>query len=381
MSLAVSVIEPGNGKFKTFLVILSVIVMGITLGAGLWPFSFHVKNQAWWKPEQAGLYFGNTGMALSDGKFAGRATVATGCSIELWIEPRLAWDSSTILSFYEPGITPRIQVRQSGDDLVYTTSDGPEGQNKKRNVFVDRVFRKGERILVTLTSSDDTLNLYVNGVLKKSVKNMQMRAADFSGTLIVANAPYGNLSWTGTFRGLALYDRALRAEEISEDYNLWQHDRELQARKAAQAYSLYLFSEQSGDRLHNVGRAGPDLIIPKSYFIIQPDLLVPFWKEYRPSSEYARDLAINVFGLVPLGVCFAALFAWLIGIRRSLLYTTVLGFCVSLTIEVLQAFIPTRFSGTTDLITNTSGTALGAWLYLNTYSQVWLKRWGIVRAQ
>jgi len=383
MSLAVSVIEPGNTKLKALLVILSVIVMGITLSAGLWPFSFHVKNQVWWKPEAAGLYFGDTGMAVSDGKFAGRATdAATGCSIEVWIEPRLTWDSSTILSFYEPGIAPRIQVRQSGDDLVFTTSRGPgESQNKKRNVFVDRVFRKGERIFVTLTSSDDVLDIYVNGVLKKSMKNMQMRAADFAGTLIVANAPYGNLSWTGTFRGLALYDRALRAEEISEDYNLWQHNRELKARRTAQAYSLYLFNEQTGDRLHNVGSAGPDLIIPKNYFIFEPGFLVPFWKEYHPNSEYAKDLAINVFGLVPLGFCFAALFAWRNGRKGSLLYTTLLGFCVSLTIEILQAFMPTRFSGTTDLITNTSGAALGGWLYLNAHCQAWLERLGLVRVR
>jgi VanZ family protein len=379
--LAVSVIEPTNTALKVSLVILCVLVMGITLSAGLWPFSFHAKNQVWWKPEQRGLYFGDTGMVISNGTFRGMPTDA-GLSIELWIEPELAWDSSTILSFYEPDIAPRMRVRQSGDDLVFASSRGPEENRKKqRSVFVDHAFRRGEKTLVTLTSSNEVLGVYVDGVLKKSVRNMKMQGADFAGTLIVANAPYANSSWKGTFRGLAFYDRALRPDEINEDYDLWQHNRELIARKTAPAYALYLFNEQSGERLHNAGKAGPDLVIPKNYFIFRPGFLVPFWKEYRPTREYAKDLAINVVGLVPLGFCFSALFARFNGRKRSLLYTTLLGFCVSLTIEVLQAFMPTRYSGTTDLITNTSGAALGAWLYLNANSQVWLKRSRLVRAE
>jgi VanZ like protein len=50
-------------------------------------------------------------------------------------------------------------------------------------------------------------------------------------------------------------------------------------------------------------------------------------------------------------------------IKHAVLTTVLLGFTVSLTIEILQSYLPTRGSGTTDLITNTFGTFIGVKLY------------------
>ena len=68
-------------------------------------------------------------------------------------------------------------------------------------------------------------------------------------------------------------------------------------------------------------------------------------------------------GFVPFGISFAAYFSVARPVRRAALLTIALGLSVSLTIEILQAFLPNRDSGTSDLITNTLGTWIGAASY------------------
>ena len=368
--------ESRNSIHKKLLIAACVLVLATTFAAGLWPFSFRERNNVFWNEKGSGLHFGDPGMAVSERAF--RGLTGDGRSIELWIEPDLSWEASTILSFYVPKTRPVLQVRQSGDDLVFTSARGiGDNPSKPKNVFVDHAFHHDEPVLITLCSSADGLEIYVNAVLKKSISGMRIRGEDFQGKLILGNAPYGNLSWKGEFRGLAFYDHALTANAIKEDYATWQRNRADIARRNPS--TLYLFAEGKGERIRNRGETGSDLVVPANYTIPEPGFLIPFWKEYTPTGAYVKDLVINVFGLVPLGFCFVALFARTKGRKRSWRYVIVLGFFVSLIIELIQAYMPTRFSGTTDLITNTAGTALGAWFYLNSYTQRWLGRWGLLK--
>jgi glycopeptide antibiotics resistance protein len=96
--------------------------------------------------------------------------------------------------------------------------------------------------------------------------------------------------------------------------------------------------------------------------VLDKIFLEPFWKEFNMSRSYWGAAFKNIVGFIPFGFClFACLSAH--KLRRAALATVILGALVSLTIEVLQGYLPTRDSGTTDIFTNTLGTYLGviAW--------------------
>ena len=107
--------------------------------------------------------------------------------------------------------------------------------------------------------------------------------------------------------------------------------------------------------------------------------LEPFWKEFRSGWSYWKDVGVNVVGFIPLGFFFCSYFSLVRGeSKHPALATIALGFVKS----VLRSkfcrhfFCPTRDSGTTDLITNTLGTALGVILYGWSMRHNWFTRVG-----
>ena len=125
--------------------------------------------------------------------------------------------------------------------------------------------------------------------------------------------------------------------------------------------ALYLFEDGAGPVVRNQIRPGVDLWIPSRYVVVDKTFLEPFWKEFSMSGSYWRSALKNIVGFLPVGFVFYAYFLrWT---RRRVLLTVLVGTLISLIIEVLQGYLQTRDSGTTDIITNTFGTYCGVVLY------------------
>jgi glycopeptide antibiotics resistance protein len=100
--------------------------------------------------------------------------------------------------------------------------------------------------------------------------------------------------------------------------------------------------------------------------VVDKLFMEPFWQEFNMSRGYWSAVLKNIVGFVPLGFCFYPYLSARQG-GRAILLTIAVGAIVSFTIEILQAFLPTRDSGMTDIITNSLGTWIGMTFYQRIY--------------
>ena len=363
---------------RVLAVTCAAILCSILL-AGLWPLTPYPKNKVAWLENGHGLHFGHYGTILSADAF--KPTDVEGgapCSLEIWSKPGLINESNTMLAFYSPEQLVSFSLHQSTDDLFFQRQNrNRQGRVSKVHIYVDNVLRQGTATFITLTASAQGTAIYVDGALAKSSSHFGLSSRDFAGQLVVGTSPVENQSWSGDLLGLAIYDRMLTSTEVLEHFNSWtKNGRPAISGKEGPA-ALYLFDERGGNVIHNRAGLAPDLYTPDHYLIAHQALLEVPWEEYHPGWGYYEDILINIGGFIPLGFIFHAYFSSVLHLNRTRLITILLGFTVSLTIEALQGFIPTRDSGMTDVITNTLGTAIGAMVFQWKFTQTFFSRVGI----
>jgi VanZ like family/Concanavalin A-like lectin/glucanases superfamily len=361
---------------KVLGVLCAAILVGI-LTAGLWPFH-SPKNEVSWSSNGNGLRFGRNGLILSADTFGSAALKEESpCSLEIWVQPEFGDIGGTILAFYRPeSRIVTFSVHQSIDDL-FLRRVTIYGQHRAKNKFyVEQLFRTNKQLFITISSNTQSTSVYVNGVLAHRSPMFGLSSKDLTGQLVVGNHPLVDNGWQGQLKGLAIYGRELTAAEVLQRYQDWTTNQRADIENENPA-ALYLFNEGMGNVAHNPMNSETNLRIPERYFVVHPPFLQLPWDEFQPSWSYSRDILVNIGGFVPFGFFFCAYFVQVRGVHRAVLATVVLGGVVSLTIEVLQAFLPTRDSGMTDIITNTLGTAMGAMLYSSQPVQALFARVGL----
>jgi VanZ family protein len=343
----------------TAAVVLSVLV------ACLWPFRFHPENNVSWIAERDGIRFGTHGSVVSSAYFRVPGDeAASPCSLELWLAPAFSSASSSILAFSTPANPLQLQLIQSLDDLFVNKERADrQWRRDEKHLAIVSLFQKDRSVFIDISGDSGSTTVFIDGSPRLRSTDFRLTCESLTGILVLANSPKQYAPWQGSIFALALYRGSLDTAAILRHYRAFSSGTPMDTADLKNALAVYNFSERQRQVIHDQTKTAPDLAIQNSYSILHPPFLTPAWQEFSPARWYLADLAVNIAGFIPPGFFICATLLRLRG-KHPVALATIAGFLLSLTIEILQAYIPMRNSGTTDLITNTLGAGIGAAFYV-----------------
>jgi VanZ family protein len=353
-------------------------ILLLLLAFGLWPLEFSPKNEVTWLQGQNGLHFigGDVISGRTVGGYvhsAGRLGIALrghsgerGISIEIWL--RAAAESKhgvpSLLSFVDDsGRVVLLLGQWRSSFIVRWPIKGYDFREKWKEIGVTDALPKGLRRLITVSSNQKGTCIYLDGKPARTFRNLNLNYAAPSVThsaFVLGNSPTGKSSWSGDIFGLAFYDVGLDGSEVLRSFRQWINGEKNGNSSGKSLSALYLFREGAGNQVQNSVSEAVPLKIP-DHPTLQSQLLGwPLVNKYNKVS-FIQDAEINVIGFVPFGFFFCL---WLLSTNRwtkgqTILIVIGLGVLLSLTIEFVQASIPSRDSSLADVVCNTTGTILG----------------------
>jgi hypothetical protein len=343
-----------------------IVVVSTLFAAGFWPFNPFPRNQVTWLVTGKGLQFGDHGVVFSrESLQPARLNRESSCTLAIRVQPEAVsrGATGTLVGVYIPENTSQFRLLQWRDFLLLR-KDYRDAKNHSKTTEVDleHAFVAPEPVSFTITSGPGGSVAYRNGIRAAGVTRMGLSCADFAGQLVLGDSAVIDNAWRGNILDLVIYDRELTPQEIGKFANWNENQTVREARVDQHIVAQYAFREGSGRHVHGQPGSAPDLYIPEIFRVPHKKMLMWPWEESHDKLEL-RDVSINIFGFVPFGFLFVAYLTWNRKVKHAAIVVILCGAAISLTIEILQEYIPGRDSGLLDIITNTSGTILGVALF------------------
>ena len=352
-----------------------IIVSAIMVAAGFWPFHFFQENNVHRIQEGKGLRFTNPGIAFirfpTDNN-PSPLIPARPITVEFMVIPAEEPSRSVpqLLTFCDAEGNQLLAFGQWKSELIIrSTTPGQRRRKVYSETGASGVLKKQSPSHVTIVSHGGDVVIYAGGKFAKERRDFPLlRRGDVSPNLIVVgNSSTGKNPWKGDLLYLAIHDRALSPKEIAERYSRLEDRGIPEEDSGAMPLMEYTFEERGGDVARNRAGGRFPLSIPRLFRPIKMTLLaLPEPKDLFTRSNII-DVFINIFGFIPFGILVTALLKTKLGDRgtfRVLFLLILAGGVFSLSIEILQLFLPNRHSSLLDLITNVLGTLIGGALVI-----------------
>lgn len=359
---------------RIFATVLFVLILLATLTAGLWP--FHAPaNDAKYMAEDKGIRFNQEGTAISEGILNAGATRDGPFTLELWLKPASTWTSGTILDFYNPERKKQFALSQDGADLLLRRVEhGTRGIRREQLLVVRDAFRRSE-FLLTVSSAAGKTVVYIAGQVVLDAPGFRLSNEDLAGRLILGNAPRRSDGWAGAVKGLAVYAAELSARDVLQHGQEWKINGCPTVNAGQRSLAIYVFDRPWNGRIANAVAGGAGLEVPEKLQVVDQLRFESATSERLFDESYRDDAILNILGFCPLGIAATWFWSTLLRRRTAMVAALVSGVGTSFLIEYLQSYLPTRYSGTTDLITNSLGTCLGVAAFIAAAWFLAKKKW------
>lgn len=357
-------------------VIFFAICVGMLI-TGLWPFDFRPLNKVVWLDDRNGVNF--YGYATIIGSSAWNKEQESlfpekAISLELWLHPLTeAGSLPRILTLYDERKPYIFFLGQWKSELIIRIRmDDPAARKPGKpyqEMGISNALLKDRDAFITVTSGKEGAVIYINGKFAKSYPHHQLLSA-YNGEpvrLVLGNLTTGESYWTGYLSGLAIYNRVLTAKQAFSSYQKWVQ-KGAPSVEANSCIAMFSFDERKGTIVHDHVNSDNQLAMPEIFKPVKLTVLHFSWNDFQWNRPFIQDVMINIVGFIPFGFFCAGLLVKTHRFKISANYmiTILLGFGLSLAIELMQVYLPTRDSSLTDVICNVLGTIIGLILYQTT---------------
>jgi VanZ family protein len=309
------------------------------------------------------LIYATLDQKLVEQNFSG----SKGFSIEIAIQPENfdKYGFQLILTIHDGNDHDQLLLGQWGSSLIIMNGDDYNHKKNTKRIIQKIASDPSKKIFLSLTTGSKGSNLYIDGKLVRSDPHLTVQFPSASQSrLTVGNSVYGKHPWKGYVLGLRLYDYELAPASIEAHYKSWAESKNFEFTKKDHPSLLYLFNEKKGDKVIDHMNGESPLLVPSKFHVLKKIILSPPMPYSASTKTLISDVTINFIGFIPLGFLVGA---FLLQLGRSkkqaLIQTVVLCFCLSLGIEIVQAWDPSRSSQSLDVILNTLGGMTGALIH------------------
>ena len=213
---------------------------------------------------------------------------------------------------------------------------------------VSNIFENGTTITLAINYDGERTSVFVDGKLAESrAYHLIEIGSSVTARLVMGNNATGELPWFGSLSRFAFYNRALEPEELDED-----------------RYSptlSYRFTERFIDQVPNLASIEAPLLLPRQFRTPDSKRFTRIDTLKDPEKRQTYDMAINLFGFLPAGLAIAILLNRRMGNRFTLfLSAALLTSALSIAIELLQVYLPTRDPSYIDFAINSLAGTIAA---------------------